>query len=138
MEQLSAYKAPIILFRKVYFEVHKYILDKVSSYHHIIIIIYKWSLVLIIFMDSRTEKGSQQKQNHSNRDNIVMLSSSWDETWTLGQKRSRNKRNKNTPPVIICYWLWSMGGSQCIALGQVQCVISHRLSHKPPPEQWVL
>ena len=38
MEQLSAYKAPIILFRKVYFEVHKYILDKVSSYHHIIII----------------------------------------------------------------------------------------------------
>ena len=68
-----------------------------------------------------------------------MLSSSWDETWTLmGQKRSRNKRNKNTPP-IICYWLWSMGGSQCIALGQVQCsvwcVISHRLSHKPPPER---
>ena len=71
MEQLSAYKAPNILFRKVYFGVNKYILDRVSSYHHIIII-YKWSLVLIIFMDSRTEKGSQQKQNHSNRDNIVI------------------------------------------------------------------
>ena len=61
-----------------------------------------WSWMIYMTQEQRRVHRNRISQTETN---TVMLSSSWDETWTRRQKSSRNKRNKNT----------RNRGSQCMA-----------------------